>query len=306
MTRPLVSVVIPNHNYARFLSQTIESVLAQSYGNVEIVVVDDGSTDDSIAILRGYKEHVRWVEQPNQGVATARNRGVTESDGELVAFLDADDVWLPQKLVRQVQRFLDEPELGLVHCGVEDINEMGAPLRSHTDGLQGWVAKDLLLFKRPVILGGGSGTLIPRATFEKVGGFDERLSTSADWDLYCRIALSQPVGFVPEVLMQYRVHGANMHANIISMEHDMLLAYSKAFDIHNAEIQTIRRRCYGNLHINLAGSFFRSGRYFDFARHALKSVWLTPDNLAHVFGFPARWWDRRRRSSGEVSAPTRL
>jgi len=306
MTRPLVSVIIPNHNYARFLSQTLESVLAQSYGNVEIVVVDDGSTDDSKAVLRGYKEHIRWVEQPNQGVAAARNRGVKECSGELLAFLDADDAWLPKKLARQVQRLLDEPGLGLVHCGVEDINEMGASLQSHIDGLEGWVAKDLLLFERPVILGGGSGTLVPRATFEMVKGFDERLSTSADWDLYCRIALRQPVGFVPEVLMQYRVHGANMHANISSMEHDMLLAYSKAFDVPNPEIQTISRRCYGNLHINLAGSFFRSGRYYDCARHALKSLWLTPNNLMRVFGFPVRLLDRRSRSAGKVSVPTRL
>jgi glycosyltransferase involved in cell wall biosynthesis len=304
--QPLVSVIIPNYNYARFLPQAIQSVLAQSYPHHEIVVVDDGSTDDSRTVLRSYGERIRFIEQRNQGVSAARNRGVAESRGELIAFLDADDVWLPLKLERQVQRALDEPKPGLVHCGVEEIDEKGARLQTHLDGLEGSVAKDLLLFERPVILGGGSGILIPRATFEAVGGFDERLSTSADWDFYCRIALNQPVGFVPEVLMQYRVHGTNMHSNVKAMERDMLLAYSKAFSAAHPEIQTIRRQCYGNLHITLAGSFFRSGQYYDFARHALKSIWLTPDNLTRVLGFPVRWWNRRGRSAGKVAVTTRL
>ena len=211
-----------------------------------------------------------------------------------MAFLDSDDVWLPLKLERQVRRFLDEPGLGLVHCGVEDIDQMGAPLRPCVDGLEGWVAKEMLLFRRPVILAGGSGSMVPRSTFDAVGGFDTGLSTSADWDFCYRVALRQRVGFVPEVLVQYRLHGSNMHSNVHLMEHDMLLAYSKAFSRPDPEIQGLRRRCYGNLHMTLAGSFFRLGRYYDFARHALKSLWLTPDNCMRILGFPLRWWNRHR------------
>lgn len=296
MTQPLVSVIIPNYNYALYLPQALDSVLAQSYPNIEIIVVDDGSTDNSKDILRSYGKRFRLIEQRNQGVSAARNRGVKEGHGGLVAFLDADDVWLPLKLERQVGRFLDDPELGLIHCGVEDINENGIALRSHLDGLEGRVAKEMLLFRRPVILGGGSGLVIPRATFESLEGYDLRLSTSADWDLCCRIAVRQRVGFVREVLMQYRVHGTNMHGNVNLMERDMLLAYSKAFDSPGLELQELRRQAYGNLHITLAGSFFRSGRYYDFARHALKSLWLTPDNFSRVLGFPVRWWNRHRRT----------
>lgn len=305
MIQPLVSVIIPNYNYARYLPQVLDSVLAQSYSNVEIIVVDDGSMDDSKAVLRNYEKHVRLVEQPNQGVSAARNRGVRESSGELLAFLDADDVWLPLKLERQVGRFLNQPELGLVHCGVEDISETGVTRQSHLDGLEGWVAKDMLLFRRPVILGGGSGLVIPRATFESLGGFDIRLSTSADWDFCCRVAIRQPVGFVPEVLMQYRVHGTNMHGNISLMERDMLLAYSKAFNSPGPELQELRRQSYGNLHMTLAGSFFRSGRYYDFTRHALKSLWLTPYNYVRILGFPLRLWNRHH-FAGKVTTTTKL
>lgn len=294
MITPLVSVIIPNYNYARFLPQALDSVLAQSYSNFEIIVVDDGSTDDSKAILRSYGERIRWFEQQNQGVSAARNRGVKESRGQLIAFLDADDIWLPLKLERQVQLFLDNPKLGLVHCGLEEINETGQSLRARCDGLDGWVAPQMLLFERPAILTAGSGAIVPRATFDFVAGFDTRLSTAADWDFCYRIALRQPVGFVPEVLIQYRIHNINMHSNINVMKHDMLIGYAKAFEQSAPEITRLRRRCYGNLHMVLAGSFFRSGAYWDFVRHALKSLWLTPNNSARVVGFPARWWTRRR------------
>ncbi len=292
--KPCVSVVIPNYNYAHYLPQALDSVLGQTYSELEVIVVDDGSTDDSETILGSYTGHVRLIKQQNQGVAAARNRGVQESSGELVAFLDADDIWMPAKLERQVQRFVDDPELGLVHCGVEEIDYTAAHLRVRVDGLEGWVATQLLLFKRAVILGGGSGLMVPRASFEAMKGFDTRLSTSADWDFFYRVAASHRVGFVAEPLVKYRIHTGNMHANVGAMEHDMLIGYEKAFSSDNAELHRLRRQCYGNLHLVLAGSYFRAGQSYDFARHALKSLWLTPRNLTRLLGFPLRHLQRRR------------
>ncbi|MGI9068132.1 MAG: glycosyltransferase family 2 protein [Pyrinomonadaceae bacterium] len=296
MKLPRVSVIIPNYNYAHYLPLAIDSVLAQTYPNVEIVVVDDGSTDNSETVLKSYVNRIRWLRQQNQGVAMARNLGVRETRGEFVAFLDADDLWLPLKLERQVQRFFDDPELGLVHCGMEEIDHTGAHLRARVDGLEGWVATELLLFKRAVILGGGSGLMVPRATFEAAEGFDTRLSTSADWDFFYRVAANHRVGFVPEPLVKYRIHTSNMHANIGAMEHDMMLGYEKAFSSDSAELLRLRRQCYGNLHMTLAGSFFRAGRPADFARHALKSLWLTPGNAPQLLNFPLRQLQRRRRN----------
>lgn len=294
MKLPRVSAIIPNYNYAHYLARAIDSVLAQTYPHVEIVVVDDGSTDNSESVLRNYGRRIRLLRQQNQGVAAARNHGVRQTSGELVAFLDADDLWLPLKLERQVQRFLDDPELGLVHCGMEEVDHIGAPLRVRLDGLEGWVATELLLFKRGVILGGGSGLMVPRATFEAAEGFDTRLSTSADWDFFYRVAANHRVGFVPEPLVKYRIHTSNMHANIAAMEHDMMLGYEKAFNSDSAERHRLRRQCYGNLHLVLAGSYFRAGQSYDFARHALKSLWLTPRNLTRLLGFPLRHLRRRR------------
>lgn len=303
MSQPLISVIIPNYNYAYYLPQAIESVLNQSYPHVEVIVVDDGSTDESESILKRYVGRVRLIRQQNQGVATARNRGVAEASGEFIAFLDADDFWLPTKLERQVKRFQNEPDLGLVHCGVEEIDENGAPLRTSLDGLEGQVAADLLLFKRAVILGGGSALMVPREVFTTIGGFDVRLSTSADWDLFYRLAARHRVGFVHEVLVRYRMHGSNMHGNIRLMEHDMLLAYSKAFSEAGSETRRLRRRAYGALHMTLAGSYFRAGNHRDFARHMLKSLSRTPENLIYALAFPARYW-RRTRLQNKRPDPT--
>ena len=296
MANPLVSVIVPNYNYAQYLPQALDSVLAQTYRETEIIVVDDGSTDDSETVVSEYGSLVRFVRQKNQGVSTARNRGVAESKGELIAFIDADDAWLPAKLEKQVQRIVAEPEVGLVHCAVDQVGSAGDSLGSMSEGLEGSVSREFLLFQRPVIIAAGSTALVPRKVFEAVGGFDTRLSTSADWDLCYRIALKWKVAFVPDVLVKYRIHSTNMHANIKRMEHDMLLCYDKAFAAGVKDDNLRRRQCYGNLHLVLAGSFFRAGQKTDFARHAVKTIWLTPANLKRLLGFPLRWYQRKHQT----------
>jgi len=295
-----VSVIIPTYNHARFLSQAIESALGQTQQPAEVIVVDDGSRDQTADVLAAFAGRIRPLRQMNRGVAAARNAGAGLASGEFFAFLDADDIWLPPKLERQIACFLAESDLGLVHCGVEEIDESGAGLKRREDGLEGWVAHELLLFRRAVILGGGSGVMIPRAVFEDAGGFDERLSTSADWDLYYRIASRWRVGFVREVLLQYRLHGSNMHGNVRAMERDMLFALGKAFDNTERKPGVARRRCYGNLHTALAGAFFANGDSRRFLANAVKSLLLTPGNVGRYLGYPLRW--RRRKENAKTSA----
>lgn len=298
---PTVSVIIPNYNYGKYLPQAIESVFAQSRPAAEIIVVDDGSTDDSHQILEQYGERIRVIYQKNSGVAAARNHGVEKSSGTLLAFLDADDVWLPHKLEMQVNRFIEEPALGLVHCGVQDIDADGIPLGTpHLDGMDGWVSSSMLLFTGPVILGGGSASLISRDAFIEVGGFDPRMSTSADWDLYYQVARRRAVGFVPEVLVHYRLHRSNMHSNIRAMEHDVMLAYDKAFSEDSSSLKEIRPRAYSNMHMVLASSYFQAKQTRNFFRHALTSLWLNPGKFSYLLGFPFRRLQRR----GHQGAPS--
>lgn len=294
-----VSVIIPTYNHAGFLGEAIDSALVQTHPPIEVIVIDDGSTDNTAEVLAGYADRIRGVRQQNRGVAAARNAGVALSSGEFLAFLDADDVWSPEKTERQVRRFEAEPDIGLVHCGMDEIDATGSLVRRVQDGLEGWVADDMLLFQRSVILGGGSGTMVPRALFDEAGGFDETLSTSADWDFYYRLARRYRVGFVEDVLLGYRIHGSNMHSNIAAMERDMLRGYVKAFMDAGPHLASLRRRCYGNLHRMLAGSYFQGGNYWAFLRHAITSLLLTPENAAWFLGYPVR------RLRGRVQAESR-
>jgi glycosyltransferase involved in cell wall biosynthesis len=295
-----VSAIIPTYNHAAFLPEALESVFAQTCCPLEVVVVDDGSTDETAEVLRTYEGRIRVLSQPNRGVAAARNAGAAVASGELLAFLDADDTWFPAKLERQAARFGVEPGIALVHCGIEEVDGRGRQLRARLDGMEGWVSREMLLFRRGVILGGGSAAVIRRATFLEVGGFDEALSTSADWDLYYRVARRYPVGFVPEVLVRYRVHGGNMHRNVDAMTRDMLTAYAKVFSEQDPELQRLRRWAYGRLHAVLAGSFFQAGESRRFARHEAASVASRAGQVGYFAGYPVRAL-RRCLSSSRVS-----
>jgi glycosyltransferase involved in cell wall biosynthesis len=280
-----VSVVIPNCNYAQYVGDAIDSVLAQMYPDIEIIVVDDGSTDASRDVLLNYGDSIKTISQQNHGVSAARNNGVAASSGEFVAFLDADDLWLPEKIAKQIERFAGEPQPGLVHVGVEEIDADGNSLRKRLEGLEGDIAGELLLLKREGVLGGGSGLMVPRAVFDDVGGFDTRLSTSADWDLFYQIARRHAIGFVAEILLRYRLHNSNMRANVAVMEHDMTLAFEKAFANGSEEKKS---EAYGNLYKTLAGSYFRAGSYGSFLRTAIESIGYAPGNLAYFATFPIR------------------
>jgi len=286
MDSPLVSVIIPNYNYASYVGEAIDSVLEQDYPNVEIIIVDDGSSDDSRAVIDCYGKKVQGIFQQNQGVSATRNNGVAASKGEFVAFLDADDVWMPAKLSRQMERFADA-NIGMVHVGVAEIDGSGAIVGESLLGREGKVAHDLLML-RPVILGGGRVVMNNRRIFDEVGGFDTRLSTSADWELYYRIATRCQVAFVPEALVRYRVHGTNMHNNIEAMEHDVRIGFEKAFADGTSNVEAIRSEAVGNFHTMLAGSYFHQAKYVKFINHAFASIWHKPSNVGHFFARKAK------------------
>jgi len=205
---PTVSVVIPAYNAERYIGETLESVLAQTYRDFEIVVVDDGSTDGTREIVRNYGEPVRLVEQPNSGPAAARNRGIREARGELIAFIDADDLWLPEKLALQMPMFADE-EVGLVCCRVQLIDESGRELpTSEREKFSGWAFEKLL--EGNFI--GTSTVVARRAALEEAGLFPEDLVWCEDWCLWLRVALRWKLECVRQVLVLHRRHDQSLTA----------------------------------------------------------------------------------------------
>ena len=283
-----ISVIIPAYNYAHYLREAIDSALAQMLPPLEVIVVDDESTDETPQVLAAYGDRIRVVRQKNQGVAVARNAGVAAARGDLVAFLDADDVWLPRKLELQLARFEADPALGLVHCGSETVDASGRTLHVSLDGMDGWVAAEMLRLDREVITLPGSTIMVPRGVAEEIGGFDARLWPSEDWDFCYRVASRYRVGYVPEVLMRYRLHRGGIHLNIPRMESGMLLALEKAFASPDVAVQSLRRHTYGRLHRILAGCYFHARQPRAFARHAWRSLRYDVRNVGYFAAYPWR------------------
>lgn len=282
---PLVTAVIPNYNYSRYLADAVGSALNQTYENLEVIVVDDGSTDDSLKVLEQFSDRIKVIAQQNAGVSAARNNGVAAGAGEYLAFLDADDVWHPEKIKKQVERFASEPSLGMVHVGVRDIDADGRELRTLLDGMQGDVAPELLISDRPVILGGGSGIMITRRIFDDVGGFDQRLSTCADWDIFYQMGLRSKVAFIPYVLLDYRFHGSNMHGNLFRTERDAMLCLEKAFSSPSPQISALRDQAYGKSHLILSGSYYHAGEIYQSLLHGIKAIYYKPKLFGRLIRF---------------------
>jgi glycosyltransferase involved in cell wall biosynthesis len=211
MSAPLVSVVVPVYNGSRYLRQALDSALGQTYRSLEVVVVDDGSTDSSPEIIASYGSRIRPLRQPNGGVALARNAGLRASAGDLIAFLDQDDWWLPEKVEKQVALFRADAELGLVHTGILQYSEnAGAFVDSvyvtdRSPRLQGRCYGELL--QGNAIF--NSSVMIRRSVLDNSGLFDPSLAgnTCQDYDLWLRIARHHTLDYIPEQLAVLRLHG---------------------------------------------------------------------------------------------------
>lgn len=300
----LVSVVIPNYNCSAFLPAALDSVFAQTHPDVEILVVDDGSTDDSLRVLERYGDRLRVLRQSNQGVSAARNHGIRESRGEVIAFLDADDLWDREKLAKQVPLF-DNPNVGLVYCAVEYIDEAGTSLGTNRTGRRGRVLRSIALLEGTIVLAGGSTAVVRRACFDRAGGFDLEMSTAADWDMWRRIACHYEIDAVREPLMKYRLRQSSMHRNVAVFEHDMLHGFASMFaDPEAREVHGLRRRAYATLFLMLSGSHLHAGNWLSSLRYAARSIVTWPPTLAYIAGMPLRQFRRRVLRRLDEAEPT--
>ena len=203
MTGPLVSCIIPVYNGEAFLGEAVASILAQSYHPLEILIVDDGSSDGTAELGRSFPEPVRYLRQENAGAVIARNRGAREARGSFLAFLDADDLWLPEKLTRQMAELARDPAL---HCSVCLIQNFWMP--ELATEAQAW--KDhVRAAPMPGYL--SDCMLVRREAFERLGGFDTTLGhgDSADWFLRARAA-GMVDRLLPEVLVHRRLHSGSL------------------------------------------------------------------------------------------------
>lgn len=220
---PLVSVVIPTYNRARYIGETVESVLAQTYDNIEIIVVDDGSTDDTRRVLKPYQEHIIYIYQENQGPSVARNTGIMKSTGPYIAFLDSDDLWMPEKLEIQVAYLNEHPEVGLVHCDfLLQVENPNGPVLKKWPYANNWPSGYVLPFMFVQSMIGTSSVVTRRECFDVAGLFDPRFFGPEDYHLWLRIARHYPITYLDKPLSIYRHHGENLTTNRVGLKREIL------------------------------------------------------------------------------------
>ena len=281
-TYRLVSVVIPTYNQAGYLRQAIESILGQTYSNIELIVVDDGSTDETSELLSQYRGRLVAIRSPNSGTACARNVGVREAKGEFVAFLDHDDLWVSQKLEWQMELFAVDPGIGLVYGGVEFFRAEdgvttanyypGSPLDFHE-----------LLGHTIVAL---QTVVIRSSVLASVGGFDPSLRGTDDWDFCMRVASTSKMRGVDRPCVRVRLHPDNQSRKTNMMYRNAVAALRKNAKVHGGRCKACRDAVKRSMRI-LRNDLYRDradtaklaqleGRYLRAARLAVAAVFVRP------------------------------
>lgn len=268
---PLVSVIVPCYNMAEHTRSTVESLLAQSYPRVEIVCVDDGSKDATLEVLASLGNRIKVLAQKNQGACRARNAGLAASSGELVAFLDCDDLWEPAKAEKAVAAFRAHPAAALVYHHALWIDERGRVVgpRRLPALPSGRIFDQLILsdFIR------NSTPMLRRAALEQVGGWDEAIFTTADWELWLRVTKRYEAAFVPELLSRTRIASLYNARNIEQTRRETLYLFEK----HAAEIAPDgRRRAEAHMHFYLSRLLAANRDYAAARAEALAAARLDP------------------------------
>jgi len=257
---PKVSVIIPTYNSAIYLPEAIESVLAQTYKDFEIIVIDDGSTDNTKDAVTPYLDRIIFLDGPNGGPCKARNRGIQKSSSEYVAFLDADDMWYPDKLECQMAVFSENQHYDMVHSDAsysrKNTSEEGRTWFSFKKHVKvGWIYSELLN-ECFIIL---SSVIVKRECLEKAGLFDENVERWHGYDLYLRIAVESQIGLVNKPLFFRRIHESNRFYSDPLSEVKSLIKVLKKWDTKARKLAEVDRKI---INQRLRIEYCRLGRYY--------------------------------------------
>lgn len=269
----MISVIIPTHNRCELIGRAIDSVLKQTYDNFEIIIVSDGSTDDTSNKVKSYtKNHsnIKFIEYfPSKGGNYARNLGAKVSKGEYVAYLDDDDEWMPDKLQRQIEIMNSDTNISLVYTGCricyvhENVEYLNKPTK-HGDLSQ------VILFDN--CIGSTSTVLIKKSIFEKVGYFDEQLVALQDYDLWIRISQLSHIGVVPEPMIKYYNYTGSKQVSALTEKYEKSFSYinNKYRDLYSAFSTIDIRKKRNNEYFLLGNKAMRNGNPADARKYFLK------------------------------------
>jgi|AntDeeMetagen134_2_1112570.scaffolds.fasta_scaffold05685_2 glycosyltransferase involved in cell wall biosynthesis len=276
MSSPRVGIVLPCYNEEQWIAGAIDCVLDQSYENFELVVVDDGSTDDTGAIVQEFDDpRVRYVPQTNRGDAGARNKGLDSLETEFYAFIDADDRWHPNKLQRQIE-VLDSTDAKLVHANARYIDADGKELGKHHDEPP-TTAEDRHQFLRSLFLNNvicTSSVVCHHSAIDEKR-FDEDLYANSDHDMWLRVAENHRITYVDEILLQYRIHDGNISKNYENLFEDRK-AVTETFSQRNESVEDLVNQKLSDIYLTYGINLALDGRSKEarpVLRQALRYDW---------------------------------
>ncbi|HEY9850633.1 MAG TPA: glycosyltransferase [Leptolyngbyaceae cyanobacterium] len=243
----MISVVIPVYNGEKTLKETIESVLTQTFQDFELIIINDGSTDNSLEIISGIKdERIKVFSYPNAGLSASRNRGIDLANGEYISFIDADDLWTLDKLEAQLKTLQENPEAAVAYSWTDCIDESGKFLgKGSYFSFSGDVRANLLLTN---FIDSGSNVLIRMEALKKVGNFDESRQSCEDWDMWLRLAINYSFAAVSKPQILYRMSSSSMSVNFLRMERESLDVIEKACDRDPAYFSPFKQLSKGNIY----------------------------------------------------------
>lgn len=278
--QPLVSVIIATYNMGKYLQGAIDSILAQTYRNFEIIIIDDGSTDDTRTRVAPYAElpNVRVIHQENKGQPKAKNAGLAECKGALIAFCDADDLWMPRKLELQVPCFYGRPELAVVSTEIDQIDVEGKRLGVRRMARYSGRILENLLIRNCISFG---TAMVRKDALDDAGWFDEGLPMGIDWDLWLRLAVKYEFLHLEEVTYLYRVWPGQMSRNHRGRYVNAFRILDKFFAEHQGAVTPlVRRKAYADAYIGRGRIVFeREGKVLSPLGDIMRALCLNPGNV---------------------------
>lgn len=283
MSSPLVSVIIPVYNAEKYIEQTIQSVLQQTFQDFEIIVLNDGSKDHSGEIIQRMQQadnRIQYIPKANTGVSDTRNIGISKAKGKYLAFLDADDLWKPDNLERKISK-LSETEKKWIFSDHESIDENGNLISDTKRVLSSNdILNRLLLWDRgDVVPGPCSNIVAEKKLFDEGVKFDVSLSSPADRDICIQLAATTEPAIIQEKLWQYRIHAQSMSNQNLKVAKEVIVFIKKMKNSTLFESRDVKRKALSNLYYMLAGYYNNNGHKLSGLKYFGKAVLLSPGNV---------------------------
>ncbi len=294
MRNPIVSVVIPTYNSVRFVTEAIDSVLNQTFKDFEILVVDDGSKDETKEVLNEkYGDSIKYIYKENGGVSSARNYGIERAKGKYIALLDADDIWLREKLEKQVDLLESQEDIGLCYVGTIKTNEELLP-KSYIEAHSFEDYCEALLLKMNIVSGSCSSVIIKRELLVKTEGFDKIFSTCADWEYWLRLSLLTKFAPINEYLVKYRDVTGSMSSNPDVSKRDTLETLNKFFSNPDLpkKYKDLKNNAYSNNLMVVSGEYLHNGKLKESLLCMWEAILYNPFNIKRPLGIPFRFAKR--------------